>query len=61
VELYLSDQEGEVKYTAAATALRLMAIRQARAVGKDKEGHVFSPGGNDRQKGTEVIRQEKGA
>jgi HEAT repeat protein len=37
VELYLSDQEGEVKYTAAATALRLMAIRQARAVGKEKE------------------------
>lgn len=27
VELYLSDQEGEVKYTAAATALRLMAIK----------------------------------
>jgi HEAT repeat protein len=37
VELYLSDQEGEVKYTAAATTLRLMAIRQARAVGKEKE------------------------
>ena len=37
VELYLSDQEGEVKYTAAASALRLMAIRQARSVGKEKE------------------------
>jgi len=37
VELYLSDQEGEVKYTAAATALRLMAIRQARAVGKETQ------------------------
>jgi HEAT repeats len=37
VELYLADQEGEVKYTAAATALRLMAIRKARAVGKDKK------------------------
>ena len=30
VGLYLSDQEGEVKYTAAATALRLAAIRQSR-------------------------------
>ena len=37
VELYLSDQEGEVKYTAAATALRLMAIRQARTANKEKE------------------------
>ena len=38
VELYLSDQEGEVKYTAAATALRLMAIRQTRVVSKKKKG-----------------------
>jgi HEAT repeat protein len=36
VELYLSDQEGEVKYTAAATALRLIAIRQAQTVNKEK-------------------------
>jgi HEAT repeat protein len=33
VELYLSDQEGEVKYTAAATALRLLALKEARATG----------------------------
>jgi HEAT repeat protein len=37
VELYLSDQEGEVKYTAAATALRLMAIKQARNANKEKQ------------------------
>jgi HEAT repeat protein len=30
VELHLSDEEGEIKYT-AATALRLMAISHARA------------------------------
>jgi HEAT repeat protein len=30
VELYLSDQEGEVKYTAAATALRLIAVKTSR-------------------------------
>lgn len=34
VGLYLSDEEGEVKYTAAATALRLIAIGQASAASK---------------------------
>lgn len=36
VELYLSDQEGEVKYTAAATALRLIAIKNRRTQTKKK-------------------------
>src|SRR5438552_1777219 len=31
VELYLSDEEGEVKYTAAATALRLIGIKESVA------------------------------
>ena len=34
VGLYLSDEEGEVKYTAAAAALRLIAIKQTRAPAK---------------------------
>jgi HEAT repeat protein len=34
VGLYLSDEEGEVRYTASATALRLMAIKKARSAGK---------------------------
>jgi HEAT repeat protein len=37
VELYLADEEGEVKYAAAATALRLLAIKQARGVATDKQ------------------------
>jgi hypothetical protein len=37
VELYLADEEGEVKYTAAATALRLIAIRKARAADSGKQ------------------------
>jgi len=34
VELYLSDEESVVKYTAAATALRLIAIKQSRTMAK---------------------------
>lgn len=34
VELYLSDEEGEVKYTAAAAALRLIAVKNVRPAGK---------------------------
>jgi len=36
VELYLSDEEGGVKYTAAATALRLLAVK-SRSMAKPKE------------------------
>jgi HEAT repeat protein len=36
VELYLSDEEGEVKYTAAATALRLIAIKRSKTTAKPK-------------------------
>jgi HEAT repeat protein len=31
VELYLADEEGEVKYTAAATALRLIGIKESKS------------------------------
>jgi len=37
VELYLTDEEGEVKYTAAATALRLTAIKESRHYNKPKK------------------------
>jgi hypothetical protein len=37
VELYLTDEEGEVKYTAAATVLRLTAIKESRHDKKPKE------------------------
>lgn len=37
VELYLSDEEGEVKYTAAATALRLTAIKESKYGKKPKK------------------------
>jgi HEAT repeat protein len=37
VELYLTDEEGEVKYTAAATALRLTAIKESRHDKKPKK------------------------
>ena len=37
VELYLTDEEGEVKYTAAATALRLTAITESRHDKKPKK------------------------
>jgi HEAT repeat protein len=37
VELYLTDEEGEVKYTAAATALRLIAIKESRQRKKPKK------------------------
>jgi len=37
VELYLTDEEGEVKYTAAAAALRLTAIKESRQDKKPKK------------------------
>jgi len=37
VDLYLSDEEGEVKYTAAATALRLIAIERSKTTAKPKK------------------------
>ena len=37
VELYLTDEEGEVKYTAAATALRLAAIKESTHGKKPKK------------------------
>jgi HEAT repeat protein len=36
VQLYLTDQEGEVKYTAAAAALRLSDIKDAKGKIKKK-------------------------
>ena len=36
VELYLLDEEGEVKYTAAAATVRLIAIRESEAKKKSK-------------------------
>jgi HEAT repeat protein len=36
VELYLSDEEGGVKYTAAATALRLVAMKRSKTKAKPK-------------------------
>ena len=37
VELYLSDEEGGVKYTAAATALRLIAIKRSKTTATPKK------------------------
>ena len=37
VDLYLSDEEGEVKSTAAATALRLIAIERSKTTAKPKK------------------------
>jgi hypothetical protein len=37
VELYLSDEEGGVKYTAAATALRLIAMKRSKTMAKPKK------------------------
>jgi HEAT repeat protein len=37
VELYLSDEEGGVKYTAAATALRLIAMKGSKTMAKPKK------------------------